>query len=136
MLDFVELASKQLGIDAGTATSATSGVLNLLKGQDSGSAGDNLLAAIPGAQDFLSSNSGGGGGGGALGGLMGGLGSMMGGSGGAVGALASLAAGGLDTNKIGPFVSMFVDYAKQKAGPELVEKFLKAMPSIGQMLTK
>jgi len=133
MLDFVELASKQLGIDAGTATSATSGVLNLLKGQDSGSAGDNLLAAIPGAQDFLSSNSGGGG---ALGGLMGGLGSMMGGLGGAVGALASLAAGGLDTNKIGPFVSMFVDYAKQKAGPELVEQFLKAMPSIGQMLTK
>lgn len=134
MLDFVELVSKQLGIGTDTATSATSGILNLLKGQDSGSAGDNLLAAIPGAQDFLSKSSGGGGG--ALGGLMGGLGSMMGGSGGAVGALASLAAGGLNTNKIGPFVSMFVDYAKQKAGPELVEQFLKAMPSIGQMLTK
>jgi len=133
MLDFVELASKQLGIDSDTATSATSGVLNLLKGQDSGSAGDNLLGAIPGAQDFLSKNSGGGG---ALGGLMGGLGSMMGGSGAAAGALASLAAGGLDTNKIGPFVSMFIDYAKQKAGPELVEQFLKAMPSIGQMMTK
>lgn len=129
MLDFVDLAAKQLGIGNDTAQNATSAILNLLKDQDSGSAGDNLLAAIPGAQDFLSKNSGGGG----LGGLVGGLGSMMGGSGSNLGALASLAAGGLDTDKIGPFVNMFIAYAKQKAGPELVDQFLKAMPSIGQM---
>ncbi len=132
MLDFVELAAKQLGIGSDTAGSATSAILNLLKAQDSGDAGDNLLSAIPGAQEFLSKNSSGG----SLGGLMGGLGSMMGGSGAALGALASLKAGGLDSDKIGPFVSMFIDYAKQKAGPALVEQFLKAMPSIGQLLAK
>jgi hypothetical protein len=135
MLDFVELASKQLGIRTDTATTATSGILKLLKAQDSGGAGDNLLAALPGAQDFLAKNVGGDGEGG-LGGLMGGLGSMMGGSGSSLGALASLTAGGLDTNKIGPFVTMFIEYAKQRTSPELVDQFLKAMPSIAKLLVR
>ena len=136
MQDFIQLAASQLGVSTDVAEKATSGILGILKGKDSGDDGDKLLAAIPGAEQ-LTGKSGGGalGGLGGLGGALGGVSSMLGGSAGSgLGALTGLQASGLDAAKIGPFLGMFVEYAKQKASPELVAGFLKSMPAIKGLL--
>lgn len=138
MQDFIQLASSQLGIGSDVAEKATSGILGILKGKDSGDDGDKLLAAIPGAEQ-LTEKAGGGalGGLGGLGGALGGVSSMLGGSAGSgLGTLAALQASGLDAAKMGPFLGMFIEYAKQKAGPELVQGFLKSMPAIAGLLPK
>lgn len=138
MQDFIQLAANQLGIGSDAAEKATSGILGILKGKDSGDDGDKLLAAVPGAEQFITKAGGGALGGlGGLGGAIGGVSSMLGGSAGSgLGALAGLQASGLDVAKIGPFLGMFVEYAKQKAGPELVADFLKSMPAIAGLLPK
>jgi hypothetical protein len=61
------------------------------------------------------------------GGMLGSLGGKLGGAG---GALAALQGSGLDGGKAKSFVTMLVDYAKQKAGPEQVEQVLDKVPAL------
>ena len=92
-----------------------------------------MIAKIPGAEDVMQSagasseSSGNLGGGGMLGGLT----SAMGQSG---GALAALQGSGLSASQAGPFVKMLVDYARQKAGPETVDRVLDKVPAIKAMM--
>jgi hypothetical protein len=127
MQDFIQSAVSQLGINEDQAKSATGGLLNFLKNQGNGNV-QALIAKLPGAeglmQDAGSSESGGGG-------MLGGLGSKLGGSG---GALAALQGSGLDASQAGPFVKMLVDYAKQKAGPELVEQVIAKVPALKTLM--
>lgn len=135
MQDFIQLAASQLGVGSDVAEKATLSVLNILQSKDSGEDGDKLLASIPGAEQLASKAAGGSLGG--LAGALGGVSSMLGGAAGSgLGTLAGLQSSGLDTAKIGPFLSMFIEYAKQKAGPELVDSFLNSMPSIKGFLPK
>ena len=119
MQEFIQSAVSQLGINEDQARSATGGLLNFLKNQSGGNEAQTLIAKLPGAEVVMqsagaSSESSGTFGGGMLGGLT----SAMGQSG---GALAALQGSGLSASQAGPFVKMLVDYARQKAGPEIVD---------------
>jgi hypothetical protein len=63
--------------------------------------------------------------------MLGGIGSKLGGAG---GAMAALQGSGLDAGRAKSFVTMLVDYAKQKAGPEQVEQVLAKVPALKSMI--
>ncbi|MDH3442740.1 MAG: DUF2780 domain-containing protein [Deltaproteobacteria bacterium] len=129
MEEFIQSAVKQLGISEDTAKTATGSLLGFLKNQGDNDTVQKLLAKLPGAEALISNAGASSGGGG--GGLLGGLTSAIGGSlGGAGGALAALQSSGLDASKGSSLVKMLVDYAKQKAGPELVEQALAKFPAL------
>ena len=72
MQDFIQMAAQQLNIGEDSATSATAGVLGLLKEHGSAEDFSGLLSKVPGAESLLSDGGGGGMGGGMLGGDRGG----------------------------------------------------------------
>ncbi len=134
MQEFIQLAVSKLGISQETAQSATGSVLNLLKQKAGDEATSGLLSKLPGAEALLNASSSSSGGAGS-GGLLGGLGSVLGGKlGGAAGALTALQGSGLDSSQIGPFVTMLVDFVKQKAGAEAVDGVLEKVPDLKSML--
>lgn len=103
-------------------------MLNFLKNQAGGEGANALIAKIPGAEDIMqSTGSEAGSGGGMLSGLTGKLG-------GAGGALAALQSSGLDGGQAKSFVTMLVDYTKQKAGPEQVEQVLDKVPALKSLM--
>ena len=63
--------------------------------------------------------------------MLAGLTSAMGQSG---GALAALQGSGLSASQAGPFVKMLVGYARQKPGPEIVERVLDKVPALKSMM--
>jgi hypothetical protein len=129
MQEFIQSAVSRLGIGEDQAKSATGGLLNFLKEQGDGNDVQALIAKLPGAEGLMksagSSRTGGGGG------MLGGLTSAMGQSG---GALAALHGSGLSTDQAGPFVNMLIDYARQKAGPDLVERVLAKVPALKALM--
>jgi len=133
MQEFIQSVVSQLGINEDQAKSATGGLLNFLKNQGGGNEAQTLIAKLPGAEDLMQSagssseSSGSVGGGGMLGGLTSAIG--QGG-----GALAALQGSGLSASQAGPFVKMLVDFARQKAGPETVERVLDKVPAIKAMI--
>src|SRR5688572_735399 len=131
MEDFIQSVTSKLGINEDQAKSATGGVLNFLKEQGGGAETDTLISKIPGAQDVMQSSGSGASAQSGGGGMLGGLGGMMGGAG---GALAALQGSGLGGDKAKQFVVMLVDYAKQKAGPEQVERVINKVPALQNFL--
>jgi hypothetical protein len=133
MQEFIQSAVSQLGINEDQAKSATGGLLNFLKNQGGGNEAQSLIAKLPGAKDVIQSTGSSSESSGTLsgGGMMGGLTSAMGQSG---GALAALQGSGLNASQAGPFVKMLVDYARQKAGPEIVERVIDKVPAIKAMI--
>lgn len=129
MQEFIQSAATKLGINENQAKSATGGVLNFLKDQGDGQDVDALIAKMPGAEDVMQSTASAEGGGG--GGMLGGIGSKLGGAG---GAMEALQGSGLDAGHAKSFVTMLVDYAKQKAGPEQVEQVLAKVPALKSMM--
>ncbi|MGI9333862.1 MAG: DUF2267 domain-containing protein [Gammaproteobacteria bacterium] len=124
MQDLIQSIASQMGIEQETAHKAISGILELLNEQGSGAA--ELISQIPGASELMSS-----GGEGEGGGLLGGVADMLGGSG---GAMAGLLSTGLSTGQLGSIGTMLVDYAKEHASPELVDKVLDSAPQLKSML--
>jgi hypothetical protein len=134
MQEFIQIAVKQLGISEDTATSATGAVLNLLNQKAGDEVTSGLMSKLPGAEALLSASSSGSSSAGS-GGLLGGLGSMLGGKlGGAAGALAALQGSGLDSSQMGSFVTMLVEFVKQKAGTEVVDGLLEKVPDLKGLL--
>ena len=128
----------QLGIDQDLASKAIGAILKLLQDQgDSGAVG-TLLAKLPGAQDLLASAGGGGessGGGGLLGGLTGAVGGALGGGGGGLlGSLGALAESGVDMDQVKSIAPMFMDFAKEHAGDELVDQAVGSVPGLSELL--
>jgi hypothetical protein len=129
--EFIKQAASKLGIDESTSRSATGGILNLIKDKLGASDFSELLNQVPGAEAAVSQAeasapqaSGGG-----LGGLLGKAASMLGGEG--AGNIASaLGNSGLSLDKAGPFVSMFINYLKEKLGDDLFDKLKGALPDL------
>lgn len=132
MQDFIKMVVDNLGTSEETARSATGGLLGLIQQHaDKGDAAE-LLGKLPGAADLLKETSGGGGG--LLGGIASKLGSAVGGSAGtALGVAGVLKGSGLDSGMFGQFVSMFFDFAKQKAGQELIGRMLSKVPDLAKL---
>jgi hypothetical protein len=124
MQEFIQAAASKLGINEDQARSATGGVLNYLKNETGDGEADSLIAKIPGADSVMQSAGSAGESGG---GMLGGLGSKLGGAG---GVLAALQNSGLDGGKAQSFVTMLVDYAKEKAGREQVERVIEKVPAL------
>ncbi len=133
MQEFIQAAASRLGISEEKAKSATQKLLTFLKDQGEGDEAKELIAKLPGAEDLLSSSSAGSGSneGGMMGGLASSLGSALGGGG---GALATLIGSGLDASESVSFIKMLVDYAKQKVGPELVDRVAENIPALKSLL--
>jgi hypothetical protein len=129
MEEFIKKAASQLGIDESTSRSATSGILGLIKGKLGESDFSEILGKLPGAEALVSQSgtsapqpSGGG-----LGGLLGKAASMLGGEG--AGNIASvLGSSGLSLDKAGSFVSMFMNFMKEKLGDDLFDKLKGVLP--------
>jgi hypothetical protein len=131
--DFIKSAAENLGEDEGKMESATGGLLKLI--QDQAGEGDfqELLSALPGASSLLSGDAGDGGGG-LMGGLAGMAASALGGkASSSLGVLQVLGKSGLDTGQIGPFVSLFFGFLKQKGSGELVGRILGKIPELAKL---
>jgi len=127
--EFIKLASGKLGIDASTATSAVGSLLGTIKQQGDPAAVGQLFSKLPGASKLAASANDGSGGGseGVLGKIGGMLGGVLGGKGEALGGLAT---SGLSPEKIPAFVSEFIDWIKQKVGPDVVNKVVSSIPAL------
>ncbi len=136
MDEFFQLATQQLGIDNDTARNATGGLLGMIKDQASGGDFSALLGALPGAEETMkaattakTADSGGG----LLGNVMQMAGSALGGDAGKALNVASMLENfGLDLDKAGPFVSLFLNFIKGKAGSELIGKIMQQIPALQQ----
>ncbi|MEO1173846.1 MAG: DUF2780 domain-containing protein [Myxococcota bacterium] len=131
MNEFIQMAVSQLGVSEDGATSATQGVAGLLSSQMEGGDFSALAGAVPGLSELASGGGGEGGGLGAIGGMLAGA---VGG-GGAASGLAALASSGLSTDQLGPFVKMSFEFIKSKAGAELVQKALGAVPELANLIS-
>ena len=111
-----EKAAKALGI-----------ILNLIQTQGNQNKVGELMDKLPGARALVEQHGGDGaghGGGGLLGMLAGG---MMGGP---LAAISKLSAAGLSMDQIKALGTTTLDYAKEKAGPELVKEVAGAIPGL------
>ena len=134
MQDFIKMVVDNLGTDEKTARSATGGLLGLIQQHADKSDADELMGKLPGASDLLKESSGGGGG--LLGGIASQLGSAIGGSAGSALSVAGVLQGsGLDSGMIGKFVPLFINFAKQKAGQELVGRLLSKIPELAKLVS-
>jgi hypothetical protein len=138
--DFIQSAVGSLGVSEGTAQSGVGAILQALQGNADAGDFQQLLSAMPGSEALLSkagSSAGAGeSGGGGLGGALGAVGSMLGGgSGSALGVLSMLQGSGLSADKLGPFVSKFIDFAKSSAGQALIGRVLSKVPEIAKFVS-
>ena len=137
MQEFITLAMGQLGTLEETTKAATGVVLNFLSKNALSGDVKELMAKLPGAEQMVSeapaAASAAGAGGGMLGSLVAKATSAFGG-GGASGLVGTLQAAGLDVGKAGPFVSMFVGYAREKAGADSVSRITSNVPALAEMI--
>ena len=135
MQDFIQDVAGKLGVSTDAATTATGGLLGLLKENGDSADVSEMLGKIPGADDLIQSAAGGGGGGGLLGGIGGALSGALGGGGGnALGALDALTKGGLSMDKLGSFLTMFKQYVQPMLGDDLLKRLLGSVPGLSKIL--
>lgn len=139
MDELIAQLTSKLGIDDSIAKAATGKAMAMVKEH----AGDDLFGQIadkvPGAADMaqqgVSSSGGSASGGGMLGKLAGMASSALGGSaGGGIELGAALSETGLKTDQMGGFVSMIVDFLKEKAGDQVMDQVLAKFPMLKSLL--
>ncbi|MFO0932706.1 MAG: DUF2780 domain-containing protein [Planctomycetota bacterium] len=132
--DFIDMATKQLGVSSGAAQSGAGGLLSMLKDKVGGDLFGKVAAAIPGAADLVGKAPGAGGGG-VLGGLMEKAGGLLGGSaGGAMGVAAMLGKAGIPLDKARGFGEMFLNFVKSKLSPDLLKSLLAKAGDLGKLV--
>ncbi len=132
MDEFIQMAMKSLGSDEKTTRAATGGLLNLLHKKAGGADFKQLLGALPGAEGLMKQGPSAAGSG--IGGMLGDLvGEVTGGDTGAseaVGELSFITRSGLDIGKVGTLVTLFLQFARSKAGADLVQRILGHVPEL------
>jgi hypothetical protein len=137
MQEFISSAVKNLGISESVAKTSTSHVLKFIQGKLGGGDFSSLLEKLPGASALMGSaeEEKSAGGGGLFGGLASAASSLVGGSAGEGLELAGkLKDSGLDADKVGGFASQLIGFIKEKAGGELVDKIVSAVPMLKQYM--
>ncbi|TWU48403.1 DUF2780 domain-containing protein [Rubripirellula reticaptiva] len=140
MDELIAQLTGKLGIDESVAKAATGKALAMVKQH----AGDDLFgkiaSAIPGASEAAASGAvanepAGGGGGGMLGKLAGMASSALGESaGGGLELGAALSSAGIESDKLGSFLSTVIAFLKEKAGPEVMDQVLAKFPMLKTLL--
>ena len=127
MQDLIDRIVTAAGVTPEKAAKALGIVLNLIQTQGNQNKVGELMDKLPGARALVQQHGGDGaghGGGGLLGMLAGG---MMGGP---LAAISKLSAAGLSMDQIKALGTTTLDYAKEKAGPELVKEVAGAIPGL------
>jgi hypothetical protein len=127
MQELIDRVVAATGLPAEKAERALGIVLNLLQTQGNPNKVQELFEKLPGAADLARRQGGDGagrGGGGLLGMLAGG---MMGGP---LAAVSKLTAAGLSMDQIKALGTTTLDYAKEKAGPQLVKDVAGSIPGL------
>ena len=134
--DFIQAAGQKVGVNEDSARTATGGLLQMIQKQVGDGEFSQLTSKIPGAADVLKAAPGESKGvGGLAGGLMDKVGGSLGGKlAGAASVMALFKKSGIDSGQAGNFVSMFFDFAKNKAGADLVGQILDKLPDVKKLL--
>lgn len=121
MQDLIERIVAATGLDAARAEKGLGIMLSLVKMQGNQAKVGELFAKLPGAAELAAQH---GGGGGLLGILGGGL------MGGPLAAISKLSAAGLTMDQIKVLGTLTLDYAKEKAGAQLVKDVAGSIPGL------
>lgn len=134
--DFVQAAAQRFGATEDTTRSASSGLLGVIRDNDDGSTFNQLVDRVPGVVELVGAqNEAESGKSGLVGGLMGKAAGLMGRQGGSsAGLLGLLASSGISTSNVGPFVSMFLKFIQQTAGPELSDRVSGSLPNLKDLI--
>ena len=127
MQDLIDQIVTATGLPQEKATKALGIVLNLLQTQGNQNKVQELFDKLPGAAELArehGADGAGRGGGGLLGMLAGG---MMGGP---LAAISKLTSAGLSMDQIKALGTTTLDYAKEKAGPQLVKDVAGSIPGL------
>ncbi len=123
--ELVTLVTQKTGLDAARAEKALGIMLSLVKNQGDKTKVEELFAKLPGSADLMAKH---GGDGAAKGGLLGMLGGGL--MGGPLAAIGKLQAAGLSMEQIKVLGATTLDYAKQKAGADLVRQVAGSIPGL------
>ena len=125
MQDLITKISAATGLSADKAEHALGIMLNLVKTQGDQTKVAELFGKLPGADDIVARH---GGDGASRGGLLGMLaGGMMGGP---LAAVSKLTSAGLSMDQIKQLGTLTLDYAKEKAGADLVRQVAGSIPGL------
>lgn len=140
MDELIEQLTSKLGIDSSVANAGVSKTMAMLKDQ----AGDDLFGKIsgmiPGAAEAADADpgvasAGAADGGGMLGKLAGMASAALGGqAGGGLEMASALASTGIDAEKLGPFITMVVEFLKDKLGDDVLDEILSKFPMLKTLL--
>lgn len=139
MDELIQQLKSKLGIDASVAKGATEKAMAMVKEHVGDDIFSKISCAIPGASDAASQGAApaaeASGGGGMLGKLAGMASSALGGSaGGGLELASSLTSAGVGTDKLGCFVSMLIEFIKEKAGKEVMDQVLAKFPMLKTLI--
>jgi hypothetical protein len=124
MEELIARIVSNVGIDDDTARKAVSVILSFLYQQGDRDKVAALIEAIPGAQDFVTAEEADSG--------LGGLGSLMGS--GAMAVLGELQGLGLGMGQIQGVTKETVDFARERAGDDIVNDIVASIPGLGQFV--
>lgn len=132
--EFIQLISKQLGLNAENGKAATGSILNLIKENLDEQTFAQISSKLPGVQGLLGaaeSSDAAAGGGGMFGSLSSMAGSLLGGKAKAIADVtAALTKHGLSVDKIPQYLAMLVEFLKNKLGNDLFAKVAAKLPEL------
>ncbi len=123
MQELIDRVVKVTGLEAASAEAAVGITLSLIKRQGNPGKVDQLFAKLPGAERLAARHDKAG----RQGGLMGALGGLVGGP---LAAVSQLKAAGLTLDQIKALGAELLDYARERAGPELVREVASSIPGL------
>jgi hypothetical protein len=127
MEELIARVTQATGLDQATAKKAIGLILGFLKKEGPPNEVNQLIAALPGADDAMLQAGEGGGGGGLMG--------MMGSMGGGVMALGGqLMAAGVSMGQMQPLGKELFSYGREKAGEDVMGPIVGAIPGLTQFL--
>ncbi len=136
--ELVKRVVTSVGIPESMAQTAIGLILGLFKDHGPEDKVSGLLDALPGATDLISKaqeSSAESEGGGMMGGLMGAAGGLMGGgTGGLLQMVSQMQSAGLDTEQAKSVGNEVMNFAKEKAGDDVVDDIIGSIPGLKELM--
>jgi hypothetical protein len=127
MDELLARVTQKTGLDQATARKAIGLILGYLQKEGPANEVNQLIEALPGAQDAIAEGSSGGGGGGLMG--------MMGSMGGGVMALGGQLMGiGVSMGQMQPLGKELFAYGREKAGEDVMGPIVGSIPGLSQFI--
>lgn len=124
MEELIARVTAKTGLDAATATKAIGIILTFLKKEGPTAEVEQLIAALPGAEQAMAQAGGGGG-------IMGMMGSL---GGGVMGLGSQLMGAGVSMGQMQPLGRELFAYGREKAGEDAMGPIIGAVPGLSQFV--